>query len=221
MLCPKLPIWDLCQQPRPRVDSPRRLIMLTNAHSQVSQRVMSVTDIHRDSEAGSLSYRMSWNTNASCSPPEWNARECDQCSSDQAPGVPMSQSSVSSVSWSGPGTQLRCSLRNNRASPLQAISMKPMSNRIVLALVVIWNCNVSMKMSPKIDFFITRKDFALKLNYFHHKQVSYTALIKCLNISTLLKTLMISSDLIRNICLVFDDFPWNTHTLLDIINSLL
>ena len=57
---------------------------------------------------------------------------------------------------------------------LQAISMKPMSNRIVLALVVIWNCNVSMKMPPKIDFFITRKDFALKLNYFHHKQVSYT-----------------------------------------------
>ena len=178
MLCPKLPIWDLCQQPRPRVDSPRRLIMLTNAHSQVSQRVMSVTDIHRDSEAGSLSYRMSWNTNASCSPPGWNARECDQSSSDQAPGVPMSQSSVSSVSWSGPGTQLRCSLRNNLASPLQAISMKPMSNRIVLALVVIWNCNVSMKMPPKIDFFITRKDFALKLNYFHHKQVSYPTL-KC------------------------------------------
>ena len=170
MFCPKLPIWDLCQQPRHRVGSPRRLIMLTNAHSQVSQRVVSVTDIHRDSEAGSLSYRMSWNTNASFSPPEWNARECDQSSSDQAPGVPMSQSSVSSVSWSGPGTQLRCSLRNNRASPLQAISMKPMSNRIVLALVVIWNCNVSMKMPPKIDFFI-RKDLALKLNYFHHKLI--------------------------------------------------
>ena len=165
MLCPKLPIWDLCQRPRPRVGSPRRLIMLTNAHSQVLRRVMSVTDIHRDSEGGSLSYRMSWNTNASfsLSLPEWNARECDQSSSDRAPGVPMSQSSVSSVSWSGPGTRLRCSLRNNQArpvrgNPLQAISMKPMSNMIGLALVVIWNCNVSMKMPLKIDFFISRKD---------------------------------------------------------------
>ena len=35
---------SLCQQPRPRVDSPRRLIMLTNAQSHMPQRVMSVTD---------------------------------------------------------------------------------------------------------------------------------------------------------------------------------
>ena len=166
MLCPKLPIWDPCQRPRPRVGSPRRLIMLTNAHSQVSQRVMSVTDIHRDSEGGSLSYRMSWNTNASFS---------------LSAGVKC-QGMWPELQWPGPGCpnvpkfSVKCVLVRARHSaemlsekqsgqarlvrdkPLQANSMKPMSNMIVLALVVIWNCNVSMKMPPKIDFFISRKD---------------------------------------------------------------
>ena len=163
MLCPKLPIWDLCQRPRPRVGSPRRLIMLTNAHSQVSQRVMSVTDIHRDREGGS-----------------W-VSECHEI--QMPPSLSLCRSEMPGNVTRAPVTGPRVSqcpkvqcqvclgqgpalgwdalwetIRPGRCGVIHSKQLKPMSNMIVLALVVIWNCNVSMKMPLKIDFFISRKD---------------------------------------------------------------
>ena len=94
---------------------------------------------------------------------EGNARECDQGPVSQCPH----QSSVSSVLvrahsahscdalWEiitpGPGQDY---------SP-EEISMKPMSNMIVLALVVIWKYIVSIKMPPKNNFYFQQEWFCV------------------------------------------------------------
>lgn len=109
MLCPKLPIWDLCQQPRPRVDSPRRLIMLTNAQSHMPWCVMSVTDSGIGRVPASVT---------ECHEIQMFPSVRGKCQGMwPGPGVPMSapKFSVKCLGQGTLGTQLRCSLRNNHA----------------------------------------------------------------------------------------------------------
>ena len=100
---------SLCQQPRPRVDSPRRLIMLTNAQSHMPQRVMSVTDSGIGRVRASVTeyheIQMFPSVRGKCQG-MW-----------PGPGVPMSapKFSVKCLGQGTLGTQLRCSLRNNHA----------------------------------------------------------------------------------------------------------